>query len=348
MKVDAMVASRPLGEVQALARDAQAAGLSGLVITEAGRTAYLSCAAAALASDLHLSTGIAVAFPRSPMVTAQAAWELAEATGGRFRLGLGTQVRAHSERRYSAPFDPPGPRLRDYVEAVRACFRAFAGDESLSHAGDYYNLSLLPDLWSPGPIDHPPPPIDIAAVNPWMLRMANEVADGVHVHPLNTPMYLAETVRPNARDVDLLVPCFAVPGDTEEERRTWRHMARMQVAFYGSTPNYAFIFEQLGDPDVTPRLRERQKSGDIAGMGAVITDELLEHFIVESPWDGLADRLIERYDGIATRLIVYFAALAWDRDRSSLGRWGEVARDVVARTSGPPAPDADASDPEEL
>jgi probable F420-dependent oxidoreductase len=348
VKVDAMVMARPLGDVQALARDAETAGFSGLVVTEAGRTAYLSCAAAALASDLHLSTGIAVAFPRSPMVTAQAAWELAEATGGRFRLGLGAQVRAHSERRYSAPFDPPGPRLREYVEAVRACFRAFAGEERLSYAGQYYNLSLLPDQWSPGPIDHPPPPIDVAAVNPWMLRMANEVASGVHVHPLNTPTYLTETVRPNAGDVDLLVPCFAVPGHTEEERRTWRDMARMQVAFYGSTPNYAFIFEQLGQPDVTPRLRERQKAGDIAGMAAVITDDVLQHCVVESPWDDLADRLIERYDGLATRLILYFAGLAWDRERTSLGRWGEVARDVVVRTSRPVTPDATTSDSEEL
>lgn len=333
MKVDAMVMSRRLTDVQALARDAEAAGFSGLVVTEAGRTAYLSCAAAALASDLHISTGIAVAFPRSPMVTAQAAWELTEATGGRFRLGLGTQVRAHVERRYSAPFDPPGPRLREYVEAVRACFRAFAGEERLAHAGEHYTLSLLPGQWSPGPIDHPTPPIDVAAVNPWMLRMAAEVADGVHVHPLNTPTYLTETVRPNAGDVDLLVPCFTVPGDTEEERRPWRDLARMQVAFYGSTPNYAFIFEQLDAPDVTPRLRERQKAGDIPGMAAVIDDELLSHFVTEAAWDDLADRLVERYGGVATRLILYFAGLAWDRDRASLGRWGEIARDVVARTS---------------
>src|SRR5437867_4412676 len=127
MRLELMTTGAPLAQIQDLARDAAAAGFSGLVVTESGRTAYLACAAAALAADLDISTGIAVAFARSPMVTAQAAWELAELSGGRFRLGLGTQVRAHIERRYAAPFDPPGPRLREYVQAVKAIFRAFRG-----------------------------------------------------------------------------------------------------------------------------------------------------------------------------------------------------------------------------
>ena len=332
MKVDAMVTSRRLRDVQTIAQDAEAAGFAGLVITEAGCTAYLSCAAAALSADLDLSTGIAVAFARSPMVTAQAAWELAEASHGRFRLGLGTQVRAHIERRYSSPFDPPGPRLREYVGAVRACFRAFAGEERLHFEGEHYSLSLLPDQWSPGRIDHPAPAIDVAAVNPWMLRMAAAVADGIHIHPLNSATYLRDTVMPNAGDTDLIVPCFTAPGDTEEERRPWRDLARFQVAFYGSTPNYAFIFEQLGRDDTTPRLRERQKAGDISGMAGVVDDELLQHFVVETPWDSLADRIIEKYDGIASRLVLYFATAAWEREPRALARWGEVAADVMART----------------
>ena len=196
MRVDLMATPMPLARMQALARDAAAAGFSGLVITEAGRTAYLGCAAAALAApDLDILTGVAVAFPRSPMVTAQVAWELAEATGGRFRLGLGTQVRAHVERRYGMEFDPPGPRMRDYVLALRAIFKGFRG-EPLGYEGDYWDLSLLPAMWSPGPIDVADPPIDVAAVNPWMLRLAGEVADGLHVHPLNNPTYLEQTVLP--------------------------------------------------------------------------------------------------------------------------------------------------------
>jgi probable F420-dependent oxidoreductase len=339
-----MTGGAPLRQMQELARDAASAGFSGLVITEGARTAYLSCAAAALGADLDLSTGIAVAFPRSPMVTAELAWELAETTGGRFRLGLGTQVRAHIERRYGAPFDSPGPRLREYVEVVRAVFDAFRGERRLDFQGRFWSLSLLPQQWSPGPIGVPDPPIDVAAVNPWMLRTAGEIADGVHVHPLNTPTYLAETVVPEAttgarrvgRDrtqLTLIVPLFTAVGDTEEERARWWEMDRTQVAFYASTANYAFIFDQIGFQGTTPRIRERQKAGDIVGMSAVITDEILEHFVVRSTWDELSDAIVGRLGGVADRVVAYFAGMAWQQDRSALARYGEVARDVVARTS---------------
>src|SRR3954454_24470627 len=137
-----MTSAAPLRRVQDLARATKWAGFSGMLVTEAGRTAYLTCAATALAAELDLSTGVAVAFPRSPMVTAQAAWELAETTGGRFRLGLGTQVKAHNERRYSVPFDRPGPRLRVYVLVMKAMFRAFRREEKPSFQGEFYRFDF--------------------------------------------------------------------------------------------------------------------------------------------------------------------------------------------------------------
>jgi probable F420-dependent oxidoreductase len=338
MRVDVMTSPAALPAVQSLATDVKAAGIHGLVVTETSRSAYLSIAAATLAAPgLDLLTGIAVAFPRSPMVTAAEAWELADASRGHFRLGLGTQVRAHIERRYGVEFDHPGPRLREYVHAVRACFAAFAGEEKLDFQGEHWKLSLLPSQWAPGKIDVPAPAIDIAAVNPWMLRMAGEVADGVHVHPLNSPTYLRETALPSIaegaraagrdpRDVQLIVPCFTVVGDTDEEKRKWRELARMQVSFYGSTPNYAFIFDQLGHEGTTARLREKQKAGDIAGMAAVIDDDLLSHFVVESDWDGAAAALSARYLGVAARVVLYFGAM----DREHLDRWGEVAKKLAS------------------
>jgi probable F420-dependent oxidoreductase len=344
VKFDLMTGGAPLRQMQALARDAAADGFSGLVVTEGGRTAYLSCAAAALAADLDLSTGIAVAFARSPMVTAELAWELAETSGGRFRLGLGTQVRAHIERRYGSPFDPPGPRLKEYVEAVRAIFAAFRAEQPLEFRGRFWSLSLLPAQWSPGSIGVPDPPVDVAAVNPWMLRTAGAIADGVHVHPLNTPTYLAETVAPEVAvgarragrdpaELITIVPLFTAVGDTEEERARWWEMARVQVAFYGSTANYGFIFDQIGFEGTTPSIRERQKAGDLAGMSAVVTDEILDHFVVRSTWDELSDAIVARLGGVADRVVAYFAGAAWRQDRSSLARYGEVARDIVARTS---------------
>lgn len=341
MHVDALVNASPLRQMQEVARAAELAGFSGLVVTEGGRSPYSSCVAAALAADLDLATGVAVAFPRSPMVTASNAWELAELTRGRFRLGLGTQVRAHITRRYASEFSPPGPRLREYVAAVRAIFRAFAGEERLSFEGEYWSFSLLTPEWSPGPIDVPAPPVDVAAVNPWMLRMAGEVADGVHIHPLNSPTYLQQTALPeiaagaaaagrDVGDVDLIVPCFTVVGDTEEERAAWRERARYQIGFYGSTPNYAYIFEQLGAAGTTERLGELIRARDMAAMAEVVTDDLLGHFVVEAAWDDLADAIRARYDGVAERVVLYFGGATWQQDPSAFARLGEVARAVCA------------------
>lgn len=345
MDVDVMANGGPLRDVQRLASETAEHGFSGITFTEAGRTAYLSVAAAALAAPaLTYSTGVAVAFPRSPMVTAATAWELADLTDGRFLLGLGTQVRAHIERRYSSEFEHPGPRLREYVEAVRAIFRAFQGDVPLAHRGEFYRHELLPAMWSPGPIAHPDVPIYVSAVGPWMVRMAGEVADGVHVHPLHSRRYLDERLLPGVaagiatagRDpgaVALAVPVFTVVGDSEEERAPWRALARSQIAFYGSTRNYAFQFDLLGWEGTSARLNERLKAGDLAGMADLITDEMLAELAVEASWDDLADQLVSRYGGIASRLILYFADAVRRRDPAAFARLGDVARDVRERTA---------------
>jgi probable F420-dependent oxidoreductase len=336
LKFDAMLPAQPLRQAAALGRRAAEAGLSGLVVTEAGRTAYLTCGALVAAADIDVLTGIAVAFPRSPMVTAATAWELAEASGGRFRLGLGAQVRAHIERRYGSVFDHPGPRLREYVLAVKQIFESFRNGAPLAVEGEFYNLSLLPPTWAPGAIACADPPVDVAAVNPWMLRMAAEVADGVHVHPLNTPTYLRETVLPNleagadrsgrrVEDLEIIVPAFLVVGDTDVERARWREMARVQVAFYGSTPNYAFIFEQLDREDTTDLIRERQRAGDIPGMAAEIDDDLLGNFITEGTWDDIADKIVAKYGGLATRVVSYFTGSDVVRDAEAFERWGRLA-----------------------
>ena len=342
MRFDLMAGAAPWAQTAQLARDTAGAGFSGMLFTETSQTPWMSMAVAAMAApELELATGIAVAYPRSPMVAAGLAWELAENTGGRFRLGLGSQVKAHIERRYGADFDPPGPRLRDYVQAVQACFRAFRGEEPLAHDGPYYRLSLLPAAWAPRRHEHGDIKVDISAVGPWMCRMAGEVADGIHVHPLHSVAYLRDRLVPAVEagaasagrsldDVDLTIPVFAVPGDTPEERAPMLERARFQIAFYGSTRNYAFQFEHLGFPGTSARLNELLKAGDLAGMAATITDEMLEHFAVVTRWDELADALVDRYDGLASRLVMYLAEASISADPAALGRWGEVARAVTA------------------
>ncbi len=340
MHVDAMTTPAPLGRIGDLARRTQSAGFSGLLLTETGRTAYLNVAVASQAApELEMSTGVAVAFPRSPFVTAATAWELQEATGGKFRLGLGTQVRTHVVRRYGVDFERPGPRLRDYLLAVKACFSAFRTGK-LDHHGEFYNLDFITPQWSPGPIDTPDPKVDIAAVNPGMLRMAGEEADGVHIHPLGEPGYLTRHALPNISegaaktgrspsDIALIVPVMTIVGDSDEERDKERELVRASMSFYGSTPNYAFVWDEAGFDGTTARIREKQKAGDFAGMAAQISDEHIAVFATESTWDGLADALTEKYATIATRIVLYNAL----SDPGRVERYGEVARRVSGRST---------------
>lgn len=343
MKLDAMAMGLPLREVQRLATDVEEAGFSGLWFTEGGRTAYLGAAAAALATErLDIGTGIAVAFPRSPMITASVAWELAEATQGRFTLGLGTQVKAHIERRYGVPYEHPGPWLREYVLALRAIFRAFQGEEKLDFHGDRYDLDLLPPTWSPGPIEHPHPPIYLSGVRPWMLQAVGEVADGLHVHPLHSRKYLDEVIVPNVAtglagsgrrtgDVTLACPVLTIVGDTDEEVARWREAARLQLAFYGSTRTYREVFEVHGWDGTSEKLHEQQRAGDLAAMGQTLTDEMLDVYAVAATWDGLAEALIERYRGVEhpVRVICYFAGKSL-REDDTFDRWQAVAGTVAA------------------
>lgn len=347
MKLDAFGLGLELHAAQERARVLVDAGFDGLQMAEGGRTAYLNCAATTLAApELDIGTAIAVAFPRSPMITAQVAWELAEASRGRFTLGLGTQVQAHIERRYSSVYDRPGARLREYVLALRAIFRAFQGSEKLNFQGEFYRMNLL-GMWTPGPIAWPEVPIYLAGVRPWMLRASGEVADGVHVHPLHSIKYLDEIIRPNVEkgaqqagrnpaDVKLACPVFTIVGDSDEEREPWRERARMQIAFYGSTPAYAQVFELHGWNGISERLHHLQRSGDMAAMSATITDQMLEQYAVTSTWEDLPTTLAQKYGGIAHRLIFYFADAALTDSPDQLPKWKRAlsrTRELLAPTS---------------
>jgi probable F420-dependent oxidoreductase len=342
MKFDLMVGGNTWQKTASLARQAEQAGFSGMLFTESGQVPWMMIAAAAMAAPtLEFTTGIAVAFPRSPMMSAQIAWELAQNTGGRFRLGLGSQVRGHIERRYGALWDKPAPQMRDYVAAFKACIRAFRREEKLQHAGPYYNLSLLPAQWAPPRHDFEDIKVDISAVGPYMCRVAGELCDGVHVHPMHSMTYIRNRLLPEidvgarksgrtASDLDLIVPVFAVPGDTPEERAPLLTRARTQIAFYGSTPNYAFQFEDLGFPGTTEKLGAMMKAGDMQGMAATISDDMLEHFALIARWDDLADALIARYQGVASRVVSYLANEDIQRNPGNLGKWGEIAQAVTA------------------
>ncbi len=342
MDFDLMTGNLTWKKSAELAREIEGAGFSGMLFTEAGTVPWMMIAAAATAAPtLAFSTGIAVAFPRSPMISAQIAWEMAQNTGGRFRLGLGSQVRGHVVRRYGASWDKPAPQMRDYVGAVQACLRAFRGEEKLSHDGPYYKLSLLPGQWAPPRHDHEDVKVDISAVGPHMCRVAGELCDGVHVHPMHSMPYLENRLLPalaegaaragrKVEELDLIVPVFAIAGDSPEERARMVQVTRTQIAFYGSTPNYAFQFDDLGFEGMTRKLGGMMKAGDIGGMAKAISDEMLEHFALVARWDDMADALIARYGGTAARVVSYLAMGDISENPDHLGRWGEIAKAVRA------------------
>ncbi len=339
MHLDVMSGPGPLRPVSEMAAEVERAGFGGLWFTEMARTAYLSCAAAALATErVTIGTGIAVAFPRSPMVTAQVAWELQDATGGRFVLGLGTQVKAHIERRYSAAYAPPGPRMREYVLALKAIFRAFRGEERLDFQGEHYRFSLLSPQWSPGPLEVGDPPIYVSAVLPYMSRLAGELCDGVHIHPFHSPEYLTKVQIPNLEagatragrdlgEVTLVCPIMTAVGDTDEELVATREHARTMIAFYGSTRTYSPVFELHGFDGLSDELHQAQRAGDVERMRALVTDDVLGHYIVEASWDGLAPALVARYRDLAPRVRVmsYTAMDQLRRDPAVIERWADVA-----------------------
>src|SRR5581483_9221048 len=217
--------------------------------------------------------------------------------------------------------------------------RAFRGDK-LSYQGRFYQLSMqLPKGWAPTRHDHEDIRIDISAVGPVMTRLAGELADGIHVHPLHSMHYIQERLLPSVAagataagrspsDVDLIIPVFAIAGDTAQERAPMLAAAKAQIAFYGSTRNYAFQFEDLGFDGVSEKLNERLKAGDLAGMSELITDEMLDHYAVVATWDEIGDALLARYRDTAARVVLYLAAEGFEQDPKMLARWGEVARAV--------------------
>jgi probable F420-dependent oxidoreductase len=327
-----------LSEAAAAASGVQDAGFAAMWVTETKHNPFLACGAGLAAADrIGAGSGIAVAFPRSPMVTAQLAWDLAEASEGRFVLGLGSQVKAHIQRRFAAPFDRPVPRLREYVHAVRAIFAAFQGDGQLRFAGDFYDFSLLTDFFNPGPISHPDIPVWVAAVGPAMLRMAGECCDGAFLHALHSVDFLRATVLPEVTagagaagrkraDVTLCCPVFVAVGDSAEDIERQRAVIARQIAFYGSTRTYRPVFDTHGWGDVCGELHRLMARGDTAAMPSLVTEEMLDAFSVTATWDGLAAELSRRYGGLVDRVAPYGAVLRSPQDRR---RWRAVAASLA-------------------
>jgi probable F420-dependent oxidoreductase len=251
---------------------------------------------------------------------AYAAWDLAQASKGRFILGLGTQVKAHIERRFGMPWpDSPLNKLREQIAAVRALWHTWQTGERLNFRGDYYKLTLMSPFFNPGPIGYPEIPIYIAGVNSGMARLAGEVADGFLVHPFHSPQYLAEVILPaieagaintgrKRQEISISVAAFII-SDPEE-----REFARQQIAFYASTPSYRPVMALHGWKEQAENLSTLAARGKWAEMPEIITDDMLAVFTTSASSNALAATLKERYHDIADRLNLYKPFIPGERD----------------------------------
>ena len=287
-------------------------GFDGLAVTETKEDPFVALAAAAERTErIRLTTAVAIAFPRSPTVTAMSAWSMSRLTGGRFVLGLGTQVKGHVERRYGMRWAAPGPWIREYVQAVRAVWRTWQEGVPLEHSGEHYRLSLMNPLFDPGPIGHPDIPVHLAAVRPAMAVIGGEVADGVRPHPICTRDYLEQVLRPAVdrgaakagRDpaaIEVVASPLIVTAPTAGELERKISDVRARISFYASTRTYRPVFDHHGWSDVADELSTLSRAQRWDDMEALVSDEMVHEIAVVGTYDEIAERVWRRYEGVCS------------------------------------------------
>ena len=311
MRVSTSIVSSTLQAAAERARRAERSGYDAVLTMENQHEPFLPLAAAVLTTErVELATAVAIAFPRSPMVVANTAWDLHVSSGGRFVLGLGSQVKGHNERRFSVPWSAPAPRLKDYVLALKAIWRCWEYDEPLHYEGSHYRFSLMPPNFKPGVSGLGLVPVTLAAVGPAMLRVAGEVCDGVRLHPFCTREYLQQVVMEQvqrgldrgerAREhFEVSGGGFLVTGmddATVDARLEW---VRQRVAFYGSTRTYFPVWEQHGLEDLGAKLHRMSVQGRWQEMAREIPDDVLHLFAAAGRHDQIMPIIEERFAGLS-------------------------------------------------
>ncbi len=330
MKFDAVLAPMHLKNVPMIARAAEEIGFDALWTTETQHDGFLPHALIAEhTKKMMMGTAVAISFARSPGDIAYTAWDLAAQSEGRFILGLGTQVKGHITKRFGMPWpDSVVGKLREQIGAIHALWNTWQRGEKLRFNGEYYNLKLMSPFFNPGKIEHPDIPIYIAGVNTGLARLAGEVCDGFHAHPFNSPRYLREVIVPAIEEgakktgrsrSDISVSLSAFVATSPEEA----NQARMQIAFYASTPSYKRVMNLYGWGDTADTLRAHVAKGEWAEMPMLITDEMLEEFVTyaDSPAD-LPAALKKRYKDVVDRITIYTPFVPEEKDDF----WREMVR----------------------
>ena len=313
MKVDTGL-PLDLSQVAAAAQRAEAMGYDGAVTPETGHDPFLSHVIAAEHTErLELGTAVAIAFPRSPMATAQIAWDLQKFSKGRFHVGLGTQVKGHIVRRYGMDWHPPGPRMREYVLMMRAIWDSWQNNTPPAFEGKYYRYTLMTPFFSPGQTEFPQPKVHISAINPYNCRLVGELCDGIKLHGFNTPKYLKDVILPNiaagakkaGRDRKEIEVCglgFVITGKNEEEIEKAKAPVRQQLSFYASTRTYKPVLDIEGWGDLNQELFALSIEGKWQEMATRITDDMLEEFAVIGTHDEIVKKIIAKSAGVIDRM----------------------------------------------
>ena len=292
-------------------------GYDGIYTLEGNSDPFLPLVVAAgAAPGIDLATGIAVAFPRNPLHLAYQAWDLQKYSKGHFILGLGSQVRAHIERRFGCEFDQPARRMQELVEATKAFFNCFQHGEPLHYEGEFYRHTLMTPMFDAGKNPYGIPPILIGAVGPRMTRVAGEAADGIIVHPFNTRPFLEHEQAPLLTDAlaskgrkreDFIVQAGAmvVTGNNEQEYEAALGTIKGLLGFYGSTPAYVPPMKAVGLDGLQPALNRLSKEGAWDKMAGLVDDEFVSHFAVCGEPKDIARQLWARYGDLVDRLSIY-------------------------------------------
>lgn len=321
IRLDALLPPVALTAIPEITRAAEAMGFKGLWSSETVHDPFLPAALIAEHSrKLEFGTAVAIAFARSPATLAYTAWDLAQASGGRFILGLGTQVRAHIERRFGMPWpDSVTGKLREQITAIRAFWDTWQNGTPLKFRGDYYKISLMSPFFSPGPIEHPDIPIYLAGVNTGLARLAGEVADGFQVHPFHSRRYLSEVLLPaiqqgaaqaGRKPQEIKVAATAFIATTPQEQ----DFVRQQISFYASTPSYRPVMAIHGWEATAERLSGLAARGNWGEMPNLIDDEMINTFAVLATPEALPAAFQAHYDGLVDRLGVYLPFVPGERD----------------------------------
>jgi probable F420-dependent oxidoreductase len=336
MKVDGKLGAGRAAAVADEARRHEKAGYDGLWSSESAHDPFLPLMLAAEHTErIELGTAIAVAFARSPMQLAYTAHDLHAYSGGRFILGLGSQVKPHVERRFSMPWSHPAPRMREFIMAMRAIWSAWNAGTKLDFRGDFYQHTLMTPFFSPPELADGPPAVFLAAVGEAMTAVAGEAADGLLAHPFSTERYLREVTLPaldrgltasgrSRADVQVSLPLMIATGRTEEEMDRAVAATRQQIAFYGSTPAYRGVLDRHGWAGLGDELNSLSRSSRWEAMGGLVDDQVLHAFAVVAEPADVAGEIRRRFGGLIDRVSFYGAA------DSAADTWDAILADLKA------------------